>query len=127
MRLLDTYPRTRPALSPSHAAIYEAEYKLNRDGAAPIESVAKRLEAWMHRRVAAVQGNPTLELGAGTLNHLAFERDAADYDIVEPFETLFAGRSLLSRVRHVYSSQHDIHEESAYDRVISIATLEHME
>ena len=30
--LIATYPRRRPALSAAHQAIYEAEYKLNRNG-----------------------------------------------------------------------------------------------
>jgi len=93
-----------------------------------IEGASKRLEQWMHRRVAMHAGGPVLELGAGTLNHLKFESSAIQhgYDIVEPFTELFSGNSSLGAVRHVYRQQTEILQRQAYGRIISIAVLEHL-
>jgi hypothetical protein len=86
------------------------------------------MESWMHR-VVARQGKPgtVLEVGAGTLNHLPYEADASVYDIIEPFEQLYVGSSARSRVRHVYHTIDDVPETAHYDRIISIAVLEHLD
>jgi hypothetical protein len=125
-RLLASYPRERPPLSPAHERVYEQEYKLNRQGDRAIEGLAKQLEGWMHRQVARQRGAPVLELGAGTLNHLPFEPAVEPYDIVEPFKALYEGSPLLCRVRDVFDSQADIPEGRRYRRIVSIAVLEHM-
>ncbi len=124
--LLSTYPRTRKPLPDSHKAIYEAQYRINRDGAQPVEALAQRLERWMHRRVASQRGGPVLELGAGTLNHVKFESESAPYDIVEPFRALFEGRPERSRIRNVFSDISEIPPGDRYKRCISIAVLEHL-
>ena len=124
--LFETYPRVRPPLTPAHERIFAAEYKLNRDGAASIEHLAKRVEGWMHRKVAGIPGSPALEIGAGTLNHLRFESTIADYDIVEPFRELFADSPCLPKVRRVFANQAEIPAEPSYVRIISVAVLEHL-
>ena len=125
--LLDTYPRERPPLSPAHERIFAKEYRLNREGSAVVEGLAKRLEGWMHRRVAAARlPGDTLELGAGTLNHLRYESAIRDYDIVEPFRDLFVNSNEQKKVRKIYSSQDQISGELKYGRIISVAVLEHM-
>lgn len=126
-RLISPFPKVRPPLSPAHARLYEREYHLNREGNAPVERLAKWVEGWMHLCVAARSGRgPTLELGAGTLNHLKYEADLGEYDIVEPFGTLFSGSIHAKRVRHIYSDQSQIPLGSSYARIVSIAVLEHM-
>ena len=45
----------------------------------------------------------TLELGAGTLNQLAYEPAGHAYDIVEPFKALYSDSPLLGGVRHAYA------------------------
>ena len=85
----------------------------------------------MHRRVAAdahggVAGS-TLEIGAGTLNHLPHEPATTPYDIVEPFVRLYADSPWRGRVRRVFASIDDVPTASRYDRIISIATFEHLE
>jgi hypothetical protein len=83
----------------------------------------------MHRRVAvACAGSRTmLELGAGTLNHLRYVPEGALYDIVEPNDWLYDGAAERPRIRRAYRQ---LEEASAgggsYDRVLSIATLEHI-
>ncbi len=123
--LLASYPRVRPALTPEHTAIFEKEYKLNREGERVVEGMAKKLEGWMHHHIAA-HSSSTLELGAGTLNHLKFEEKIAGYDIVEPFTELYQGSNRLKQVEAVYDNLSDVPMDKKYSRIISIAVLEHM-
>lgn len=123
--LVESYPRERPALPGEYAKIYEEQYRINREGATAVDGAAQRLEQWMHRQVASVAGEPVLELGAGTLNHLRFE-SAAVYDVVEPFTALFDGKRELDKVRATYASIEDVPRGNRYARIISIAVLEHL-
>ncbi len=89
------------------------------------------MESWLHRQVArdVTEGRGTkrtLELGAGTLNQLAFEPDVGPYDIVEPFADLFHDSPRIKRIRHAYADVRYIPPETRYDRVTSVATLEHI-
>lgn len=126
-RLLATYPRRRPPLAEAYRRIYEREYKLNRSGGTAVHSVAQQLEAWMHRQVRD-RGTPgrVLELGAGSLNHLAYEPDQR-YDIVEPFTALYRDSPHLPRIGRVYEDIGQIDRNETYDRIVSIAVLEHVE
>ena len=82
----------------------------------------------MHRRIArdAREGLSTLEIGAGTLNHLRYESNHTAYDIVEPAHYLFADSPYLSRVRNIYDDIKQVPPDTRYDRIISIATFEHI-
>lgn len=82
----------------------------------------------MHRRIArdAHEGLATLEIGAGTLNHLRYESNHAAYDIVEPAQYQFADSPFLSRVRNVYNDIKEVPSNTRYDRIISIASFEHI-
>jgi len=129
--LLARFPKTRPPLPPKLAAIYTQQYLENRSGETPAASLSQKLEAWLHRQVAAdVRGaadpGATLELGAGTLNQLAYEPAGGAYDIVEPFEALFAGSPLIGGVRKTYADIREVPAERAYARVTSVASLEHI-
>jgi SAM-dependent methyltransferase len=127
-RLLATYPRTRPPLPPALEAIYHDTYLSSREGRGVLYRITQSLEAWMHRRVAADSraGQTVLELGAGTLNHLRFESPDEIYDVVEPYKALYEGRPGAARVRAFYADITDVPPENRYDRIISIATLEHV-
>ncbi|NNL64722.1 MAG: class I SAM-dependent methyltransferase [Myxococcales bacterium] len=125
--LLESYPRARPPLPEAHRRIFEAEYKANREGRDAASSLAQRAESWMHRRVAVDPAYPTLELGAGTLNHLPYEAAEGDYDVVEPMASLLDGSPALARVRDRFSSLHEIDPARRYRRIVSVAVLEHME
>jgi hypothetical protein len=124
--LLATFPRARPPLTAEHERVYAEQYRLNRDGSRPIENLAQRLESWMHRRIANIKGEPVLELGAGTLNHLQYENPNASYDVVEPFHELFEGKQETRRVRNFYDRVADIPAGTDYSRILSVAVLEHM-
>jgi hypothetical protein len=128
--LLRSYPRERPELPAVFRAAISEYYVINREGKSATTSISQKLESWMHRKVAADvvgQGKPpsTLEIGAGTLNHLRYEPAQQEYDIVEPYRDFFVGSARLSRIRTVYS---DIREVSRrrYGRITSIATFEHL-
>jgi hypothetical protein len=128
--LLSLFPKTRPPLSPKLQAIYARQYKENREGETTAASLSQRLEAWMHRQVAADvaagQVRATLELGAGTLNQLRHERFTTPYDIVEPFAELFADSPERGRVRHAYEDIAEAPAAARYERITSIAALEHI-
>jgi SAM-dependent methyltransferase len=125
--LLATYPRRRPPLGPELQARYVEEYRANRTGKAPINAIVLALEGWMHRQIA-LRGSAgsVLELGGGTLNHLPYERVVDAYDVVEPFEELWRHNPHRARVRRIYSDITDVPAANRYDRVISVAVLEHL-
>jgi hypothetical protein len=130
--VFEAYPKTRPPLPPGIAAIYQSMYKANRLGQGPASSLSQRVESWMHRQVAAdVTGQPahgltTLEVGAGSLNQLPYEPPGGTYDIVEPFEHLYRDASVLPRVGSVYADIADVPDSRRYDRITTIAALEHI-
>jgi hypothetical protein len=91
------------------------------------------MEAWMHRQIAAdvyCAGHAvsTLEIGAGSLNHLMYEPASSPYDVVEPAEYLLAlsGPVQRRRVRFVFKDIANISLSNRYERIISIASLEHI-
>ena len=126
--LLRSYPRHRPPLTPAHERVFAEQYRLAREGAAPIERLAQYVEGWMHRRVASRREGPILELGAGTLNHRRYEAPEVDYDVVEPSQDMFKikGRPEAQQVRDFFEDIASVPADRRYRRVISIAVLEHM-
>ncbi len=78
--------------------------------------------------MAAAQqpGARILDLGAGTLNHLPYEHGFACYDFVEPFEELWRGSELVHRASTCYPALAAVPPGTRYDRVLSIAVLEHL-
>ena len=129
--ILTGYPKRRRPLPEEYARIYAEAYAANRRGATPASSLAQRMESWMHRQVAAdvqvaAPTGPTLEVGAGTLNHLPYEPRVGNYDIVEPFRELYEGSPGLARVRRIYADVAEIAPGTSYDRIVSLATLEHI-
>lgn len=126
---MSEFPKTRPQMSPAHHARHELDYKINRSSSASLAGKAALwMEEWMHRKVAAGQGGKTLEVGSGTLNHLRFESLEDDYDVVEPLTFLYQDKKEeIKKVGTFYKSLSDVPAESKYERVISIATFEHME
>ncbi len=128
--MFSSFPKERPALPENIRKIYAEHYKKNREGESPAASLAQGMESWLHKCVAEDVNESldkdTLELGAGTLNQLPYETQKGSYDIVEPFTSLFENSTLLSKVRNVYSDTSEIPDTERYDRIISIAVLEHI-
>ncbi|HJU70987.1 MAG TPA: methyltransferase domain-containing protein [Paucimonas sp.] len=130
--MFDQFPKTRPPLPGPIEKIHAAHYRANRDGATAATSLAQKLEAWMHRKVAQdiadrpSTGTSTLEIGAGTLNQLQYEPVIGPYDIVEPFSGLHDNSPLLSRVRNAYADIAEVPGHFRYDRITSVAAFEHV-
>jgi hypothetical protein len=130
--VFDNFPKVRPPLPRAIEDIYSTHYKSNREGQTAASSLAQRMESWLHRQVANDVANPkdsakvTLELGAGTLNQLPYEPTVQSYDIVEPFGDLYTNSPLLGRVRNIYSDICEVPSNCRYDRITSVATLEHV-
>lgn len=125
--LLASYPRARPPLSEAMQKQYLATYTASREGKGLFYAITQYLESWMHRKISALQnGGNVLEIGAGTLNHLQYEKHHSSYDIIEPFTELYSGKPELQGIRNIYRDISDIPEGTHYGRIISVATLEHL-
>lgn len=125
--ILSNFPKSRPALSDEHNTIYFDEYKKNRDGVGIVNAAAQCMETWMHKQVSEINGKHILELGAGTLNHIRYETSPSVYDIVEPMKGLYQGKINKGIPTHFYERIEDVPEGNQYDKILSIAVLEHME
>ncbi len=127
--MFENFPKSRIELPERFREIYSEHYKKNRQGQTFASSFSRKAETWMHIKVAAdVNDNPdisTLEIGAGTLNHLKYE-NTRPYDIVEPFGKLYSGSPDIHRINAIYRDICDIDPVELYDRIISIATFEHI-
>jgi SAM-dependent methyltransferase len=112
--------------------IYADYYKKNRTGNTFATSITQKMESWLHKQVAKDIANvnseqlSTLEIGAGTLNHLPYEPNILEYDIIEPFNQLYEDSNLLNRVKKIYSDIVEIPFTNKYDRIVSVATFEHI-
>lgn len=129
-KIFDNFPKERIPLPEAYQKIYNQHYIISREGKSTATSLTKRLESWMHHKVAAdvvthKETAPTLEIGAGTLNHLKYEPLHHEYDIVEPFKELYEDSPWLKNVRKVYNDIEEI-QGVRYDRITSIATFEHV-
>jgi len=125
--LIATYPRPRPPLPAELAERFVEEYRANRNGEHAVNSVVAKLEGWMHRQIAdSAASGSILELGAGTLNHVPYEHHATRYDVIEPFEELWSDSPHRQRVHAILRDIDDVDNGLLYDRVISVAVLEHL-
>jgi SAM-dependent methyltransferase len=128
--LLNTYPRKREPLPEAHARFYHREIVAGREGLSLGHRLVLLVESWMHKMVAKKpSGISILEIGAGTLNHLPYEKSFHSYDVVEPFNYDYSKipKSTTDRIRHFYKNLADIPPAEKYDRIISVAVLEHLE
>ena len=128
-RVLSSFPKVRPELPETYWKLYAEHYRRNREGLSPASLLSQKMEGWMHRRVARdvaarKTSSRTLEIGAGNLNHVQYEPDSKIYDVVEELIELPEKSPQRHRIRHAYRSVDEIRNEK-YDRIISIAVLEH--
>jgi len=127
----EQYPKSKTQLPEEFRKIYSSHYKANREGSTRASSLAQKMEGWLHRQVAADvcherNEKRTLELGAGTLNQLPYEPLMQVYDIVEPFADLYKNSPHLSRISRAYADIAEVPSSHRYDRITSVATLEHL-
>lgn len=119
-------PKIRPELPPPYIRVYEAEYLSNRTSGGIGNKIARFLEGWMHNRVRKARRNPSerlLELGAGSLNHVPWEKEYSTYDVVEPFKMLTNSSPLISSIGAIYSDISQAPKDNRYDRIFSIAVF----
>lgn len=130
--ILEKFPKKRIELPEAYRKIYNQHYLSNREGKYKTTSLSQKLEAWMHRKIAAdlLLNNKkisTLEIGAGTLNQLKYEnKTSQEYDIVEPFKELFQDSPFIEKIRNIYNDINDVPVGQKYDRITTIATFEHI-
>lgn len=126
--ILSRYPKQRKALPEVYQNIYTEHYTDNREGNTKTTSKAQKLEEWLHKKVAELSSTEltTLEIGAGTINQLNFEKPGNVYDIIEPFNELYASSPHLESITKIYKDIDEVLKTSFYDRIISVAVLEHV-
>ena len=128
--ILDRFPKIRPPMSAKEEASHTALMKKNRERLTLFTRVSDALESWMHRQAARRSELPPahrlLEIGAGTLNHLPYEPPEAIYDAIEPTTEMYDDKDGRDRIRHFYRDIAEIESGNRYDRIVSIATLEHV-
>lgn len=130
--VLERFPKTRSELPASYQKIYAEHYQSNRSGDTGAASLSQKMERWLHHRVAAdVCGRDghdltTLEIGAGSLNHLQYEPASEAYDVIEPFEELWKNSPQVKQVRRIYRDLSEVPDDQRYDRITSVAVFEHL-
>lgn len=126
--VLGSFPKIRPALPEEYQKIYDKHFIENRNGTTSVSHMSSKLEGWMHRQVAetAAPGISTLEIGAGSLNQFKFEKKQGVYDIIEPYHKIYEQSEYLGNVDTFYDDISEIPEGNRYDRIISVATFEHI-
>jgi hypothetical protein len=128
--ILNSYPRTRPTLPDIYQKYHHQEILAGRKGSSIGHRLVLWAESWMHHQIAK-NSSPAgiLELGAGTLNHIPYEKNYLSYDVIEPFDYDHENTDgqLLKKIRFFYHDLSQIPSQHKYDRIISIAVLEHLE
>jgi len=125
--VFERFPKRRSKLSEEYQKIYVKHYEENRIGQTNMSFLSQKMESWLHKCVAK-SSDPkkrTLEIGAGTLNQLQYEK-ACVYDIVEPFKELFENSPELNKINKIYDDIFDIDSNEKYDRITSCACFEHI-
>ena len=123
--LFDKFPKNRPALDERYQQIYRQEYTRSREGLSFINDLAQRAESWMHRIASREKAGRVLEIGAGSLNHFKYET-CKSYEIVEPMKFLYQDKNELQYIEKIYSDISEIKPDIHYDKIVSIATFEHI-
>lgn len=123
-KVINKFPKKRITLTDEYLKVYKEHYIANRGGSGFAHFIAQKMESWMHKKVSSRVGKDILELGAGNLNHLKFEKSFVNYDIIEPFKDLYQNNSQIKKIRNIFVSTSEVTHK--YDKIISIATLEHL-
>ena len=113
---------------------YEFIYKRFYDDYAFSKSFARKIaaffESWYHKKIAKMgfSNHDILEVGCGGLNHIKYEKNFKKYDVVEPKKYLIesANNDLKLAISEIYDSIELIPKNKKYNKIISIAVLEHV-
>ena len=123
-KLLKKFPKKRITLSDEYLKVYTEHYIANRGGVGFVNYIVQKMESWMHKKASNKTAYDILELGAGNLNHVKYEKSFSNYDIIEPFKDLYQNSTDLKKIRNIFSSTSEVNNK--YDKIVSIATLEHL-
>lgn len=126
--MFEKFPKKRQPLPEAYEKIYLKHYFESRCGKTAVLALASLMEGWLHRQVSrsSAPDKVTLEIGAGTLNQIPYERSSA-YDVVEPFKVLYEESPFIKKVRYKYDKINDVPAANRYDRITAIASFEHIE
>ena len=128
-KLLEKFPKKQKKLPQAYKDIYHEHYSNNREGSKGVVSLSSKLEGWMHKKIANIKFNnkpSILEIGAGNLNHIQYEKNYKIYDIIEPYKALYKNASELKRVNKIYKDISEIPTNAKYDKILSVAVFEHI-
>lgn len=125
-KILSRFPKKLSTLPPEYDEIYKEEYKRGRTPAGIFLRIVHFVESWMHRTVAKNTGKNILEIGAGTLNHLVYEKNWERYDVVEPMPFLFQDSENEELITRHFNRISELPANAHYDKILSIAVFEHI-
>lgn len=118
-------------LPKKYQEIYEEFYLNYSKSNSFFRKLSLLVEKWYHLKAykAYPSANSILEIGAGNLNHVKFEKGFSIYDVVEPKKYLIdashpKNKSLL---RKVYKDISEIPQKNTYQKIIAIAVIEHID
>ncbi len=123
LELLKKYPKKRPTLNKKLKKIFDAEYKNNRSN-----FLSQLSESWLHYSIKGrkISNLKTLEIGAGSLNHIPYEKFKKKYDVIEPKKFLYKNSLNKKFINKFYKNLNQV-PKNHYERIISCAVLEHLE
>ena len=120
INLIKKYPKKRGALPEPLKKIFNTHYLNNRQN-----FFSQLSERWLHVSIDdRKKKNKTLEIGAGTLNHLKYET-TKHYDIIEPKRFLLNKTIYKKKIHKLFKNINQTKAKD-YDRIISCAVLEHI-
>lgn len=129
-KIINQYPKKRAVLSHRLNKLYKKIYAENRKGTGLANKISSYLESWMHKKIESrikdIKISKSLEIGAGTLNHLVYVNNLEHYDVIEPAKWLYTDAKSKKLIKNFYSDIFEISSNEKYDRILSIATLEHV-
>tara|TARA_Y200000002_G_scaffold353639_1_gene333250 strand:+ start:817 stop:1488 length:672 start_codon:yes stop_codon:yes gene_type:complete len=118
-------------LPKQYQKIYKEFYKNYSSANSFFRRISLLVEKWYHLQAANAypKADKILEIGAGNLNHLKFEKNFKKYDVIEPKNYLLEIASLKNKkkVNNKYADIKLIPKNSKYDKIIAIAVIEHIE
>ena len=118
--LIKKYPKKRGVLPKPIRKIFNKHYLENRNN-----FLSQLSERWLHTSIDERNiKNTTLEIGAGTLNHLKYETKK-HYDIIEPKNFLYKN-SINKKLINKRYADIKLTPDNNYNRIISCAVLEHI-
>tara|TARA_Y100000816_G_scaffold127179_2_gene89501 strand:+ start:295 stop:1029 length:735 start_codon:yes stop_codon:yes gene_type:complete len=118
--IIEKFPKKRPPLPNKIKKIFDKLYLKNRHS-----FLSQLSERWLHYIIKDRNSNKrTLEIGAGTLNHLEYENLDKVYDIIEPKKFLFKNNLNKKFINKIYKNLKKC-KNLYYERIISCAVLEH--